>query len=237
MNRAFFFLTSLVIAFNVLGQAPHSFNYQAILRNADGTIKENETISLQIRIVDDQGNASYLEIHNATTNEFGLVNLVIGEGTTSDDLSTIDWTNGPYFLEITLNGTTLGTSQLLSVPYAIYAQRAGEVKNGDNWGTPTVVTGQSLDGTGTVSDPLEIAQQGASSGQVLKWNGSSWTAQTDEKGVSYWFKDGEDIYYDAGVVRIKGNFNNHYEPMRVYGRAIIKDNVSGLSLGPKNETY
>lgn len=122
-------LSSLLIALLVASysQAPNAFNYQAILRNADGTVKANETVSLQISIVNDLGASVYLEIHNTTTSELGLVSLIIGEGTTSDDLSTVDWSNGPYFIDITVNGVNLGSSPLLSVPYALYADRAGDV--------------------------------------------------------------------------------------------------------------
>lgn len=91
----------------------------------------NETISLQINIVDDIGSTAYLEIHNATTSELGLVSLVIGEGTSSNSLQDIDWANGPYFMIVTVNGVNLGSSPLLSVPYALYAASGNEGPEGD----------------------------------------------------------------------------------------------------------
>lgn len=113
-------------------QAPQSFNYQAIIRNSDGTVKTTETVAIQISIIHGHtdGPLVYLEIHNTTTSEFGLVNLVIGEGTTSDDLSLVDWGNGPYFLDITVNGEHMGSSPLLSVPYALYAASGNEGPDG-----------------------------------------------------------------------------------------------------------
>ena len=77
------------------------------------------------------GTAVYTETFAPTTNAYGLVNLEIGTGTSTDDFSTIDWSNGPYFIETALDvigGATyvvMGTSQLMSVPYALYAKTSG----------------------------------------------------------------------------------------------------------------
>jgi len=130
MKRIIVTSVFLSIAGILLAQAPQGFNYQAILRNTDGTVKVNETISLQTSIVDELGASAYLEIHNTETNEFGLVNVVIGEGTTSDDFSVVDWSAGPYFLDITVNGVNLGSSPLLSVPYALFAESGNEGPQG-----------------------------------------------------------------------------------------------------------
>ncbi|MFH0755936.1 MAG: collagen-like protein, partial [Bacteroidota bacterium] len=121
MKKLYLISAMILVAIACYCQAPQAFNYQAILRNTDGTPKANETIALQISIVNDLGISSYLEIHNTKTNEFGLVNVAIGRGATSGDLSTVDWAMGPYFLEISVNGEALGSSPLLSVPYALYA--------------------------------------------------------------------------------------------------------------------
>jgi len=132
MKRALISVSLLVIAAITMGQAPQAFNYQAVLRNTDGTVKANESVAIQISIIHGQtdGPPVYLEIHNTTTSDLGLVNLVIGEGTTSDDLSTVDWANGPYFIDITVNGVNMGTSPLLSVPYALYAASGNEGPQG-----------------------------------------------------------------------------------------------------------
>ena len=113
-------------------QAPHAFSYQAILRNTNGTIKANESVALQISIIHGHtdGPPVYMETHNTTTSELGLVNLVIGEGETSDQLSTIDWANGPYYLEISVDDIKMGISPLLSVPYALYAASGSEGPSG-----------------------------------------------------------------------------------------------------------
>ncbi len=130
MKKLIFYLafSALTIASN--SQAPNGFNYQAILRNSDGTAMASESVALQISIINELGISSYLEIHNIVTNEFGYTNVIIGDGITSDNLSSVEWSNGPYFLDITVNGVAMGSSPLLSVPYALYAASGNEGPQG-----------------------------------------------------------------------------------------------------------
>ncbi len=130
MKRTFLCLSLLAFLISAFGQAPQGFNYQAILRNSDGTVKANETVILQISIMDEMGATAYMEDHNTQTNEFGLVNLVIGQGTTSGDFSMMNWSAGPYYIDISVNGENLGSSPLLSVPYALYAESGNEGPQG-----------------------------------------------------------------------------------------------------------
>lgn len=133
-KRAVYLVALLTIAQALLSQVPQSFSYQAILRNADGSIKANESVTVMIEILQGsiEGNTAYLEVHNVTTNSKGLIIMDIGSGTTSDDLSSIDWGNGPYFLSVTVDGINLGANQLLSVPYALHAKVADTIKGGIN---------------------------------------------------------------------------------------------------------
>ena len=123
-------LAHLLICTSLMAQAPQGFEYQAVVRNASGNILVSQSVGLQITLK--QGSPSgtnvYQETFSATTNLYGLVNLQIGSGTTVDDFTTIDWANGPYFVEVALDVTSgtsysvMGTSQLLSVPYALHAK-------------------------------------------------------------------------------------------------------------------
>lgn len=136
-NRIFTLFACLTIIGFSFAQAPESFKYQSVIRDASGNIQANQPVGLQIVIEQGSfgGTAVYTETFTTTTNSYGLVNLEIGTGTTSDDLSLVDWSNGPYFVEISLDitgGTSysvMGTSELLSVPYALYAKSAETVAN------------------------------------------------------------------------------------------------------------
>ena len=75
-----FFLTFLSFA-----QSPDGFNYQAVIRDSGGELKMNQSVNIDFEILDASDVAVYSESHTATTNDYGLVTLVIGQGTTSDD--------------------------------------------------------------------------------------------------------------------------------------------------------
>ena len=121
MTRAASFCFLLMVVLGISAQVPYAFNYQAVLRNADGSVRANESVTLQIRITNELGIPAYEEVHQTMTSEFGLIRVVIGEGTTTQELSFVDWSSGPYYIDLIVNGVHLGSSQLLSVPYALYA--------------------------------------------------------------------------------------------------------------------
>ena len=131
MKRFLFGLIILITVNSGFGQAPQSFNYQAILRGSDGEPGTSMNISLEVSITTPEGIPVYTETHDIQTDETGLVNVAIGQGTTSDDFSLVDWANGPYFLDLTVNGEPLGSSPLLSVPYALFAASGNEGPQGD----------------------------------------------------------------------------------------------------------
>lgn len=134
MKKVFIFLflnSAFLISFS---QTPQGFNYQAVARSSSGNALINQNLGLQLSLR--QGSASgtvvYTETHTTTSNNLGLLNLVVGNGIAGNGaFNTINWANGPYFIEISLDatgGTTyqlMGTQQLMSVPYALYAQNAG----------------------------------------------------------------------------------------------------------------
>jgi hypothetical protein len=125
------------ISLSSFGQAPEGFKYQAVVRDAGNTILNNQAVGMQIEIL--QGGISgipvYTESFAPTTNTYGLVNLEIGTGTSSDDFTIIDWANDTYFIRTSIDVTggssyaVMGTSQLMSVPYALHAKTAENVTN------------------------------------------------------------------------------------------------------------
>ncbi len=122
-------LTAVLMLFMVpallIAQTPTTFNYQAVLRNTDGTTKSNVNVNigLDIHQTTETGTVVYSETHSTNTSEFGMVNLEIGSVTPAT-FATIDWALGPYFVEVSVDGLTMGTSELLTVPYALYAESA-----------------------------------------------------------------------------------------------------------------
>ncbi len=134
------FLVILITTGITSAQSPDMFNYQAVARDDQGNVLSNQDVGIKISIL--QGSASgtvvYAEEHTKTTNEQGLVNLMIGDGSVlSGTFSNIDWSSGPYFVKVGLDETggtsysTMGTSQLLSVPYAKYAESSANAFSGN----------------------------------------------------------------------------------------------------------
>ena len=122
------------ISLSSLGQAPEGFKYQAVVRDAGNLILNNQAVGMRMTIQQGSigGTTIYQETFTPTTNGYGLVNLEIGSGTVmSGTFATIDWSNGPYFIETAVDVTggtsyaVMGTSQLMSVPYALYAKTSG----------------------------------------------------------------------------------------------------------------
>ena len=112
-------------------QVPQFFRYQAVIRNSQGQAIAGKNVDLQLKILKGESlEAAYSETVETSTNEFGLVNLMIGKGNPNgDDFSTIKWEEGPFFVEIGLKNKEneydiLGTTPLLAVPFAIMAADA-----------------------------------------------------------------------------------------------------------------
>lgn len=149
-------LLILLVALPSFSQAPTQFKYQSIARNASGEILQNTAVSLQISIRDlsPSGTVVFQETHSTTTNDFGLFTVSIGNGTpVSGTISSVDWAIGSKYIEIQgdLSGGTnyesFGISELLSVPYALYAN----------------------------SSAVPLLPNGTAIGNTTYWNGSSWT--------------------------------------------------------------
>lgn len=134
---------------------PNAFNYSAVARNAAGQPIATTTIGIQITILKTSptGVSQYSENHFVHTDAFGLFNLVIGAGAVqSGSMATIDWSNDNYYLKVGMDaagGTNfliMGTTQLLSVPYALYAKSAGSVSGGGSGGSFTHYIGEEFGG-------------------------------------------------------------------------------------------
>ncbi len=119
-------------------QAPHTFSYQTVIRDVNWNIIPDQDVSILIRILEETplGVVRYSEQHFVTTSKIGLVNLAIGGGNIySGSFSDIDWGNHAYFVEVSVdieagdNYLLMGSTQLRSVPYALFAETSANPGN------------------------------------------------------------------------------------------------------------
>jgi hypothetical protein len=161
MKKLYSLLVTLSLTTTLLfAQGPQKMSYQAVIRNSNYQLVCNHPIGMRISIL--QGSATgttiYTEIQTPVTNANGLVSIEIGGGVGFD---AIDWANGPYFIQTETdpagetNYSITGTSQLLSVPYALHAKSA-----------------ETLTGPITEADPVFVASPaaGISSTNTSNWN-------------------------------------------------------------------
>ena len=167
-------------------QAPQGFNYQATVRNASGDLVVNQNVSFSFNVIQGAQTAdpTYSENHTLLTDDLGQVSLVIGQGTpTAGIFSEIDWSIGNYYLAIELDTGSgfepMGTSQLFSVPYALFAENV-----------------------------RESLPQGISNGDTLKWNAStsSWevSSSTSSANNAFEIKSTQVNYYSNNTASSGG---------------------------------
>ncbi len=130
---------TLLIAANLSAQSPAKIGYQAVVRNSSNELMVNTEVGVRIQILQgsESGSVKYNETHTPVTNANGLFSVEIGSGTIlSGALEDIDWSDGPYFLQIDIDPaggtsyTITGKSQIVSVPYAFYADYAENLAGG-----------------------------------------------------------------------------------------------------------
>jgi len=144
MRKLFTFLAAVLLTASVFAQAPQKMSYQAVIRNSSNQLVTNTQVSMKISIqkkimfIPPQYQNVYVETQNPTTNDNGLVSIRIGDGTVVGGVfADIDWSNGEYFIKTETdpaggtNYTISGSTQILSVPYALYAENTKKYKVGD----------------------------------------------------------------------------------------------------------
>lgn len=164
MKKLVPFVILLLASIYLEAQTPEKLSYQAIIRNSSDAILANQSIGIQISILQTSavGSSVYVETQNPTTNENGLITIEIGNGSiVSGTFSTIDWAANTYFIKTEIDPTggsaysITSTSQLMSVPYALHAK-----------------TADNFTGTITETDPEFIASDAysISASDITNWD-------------------------------------------------------------------
>jgi len=175
MKKLYTLLAAVILTASAFAQAPEKMSYQAVVRDAGNALVTDQAVGMQIIILQGftSGTAVYVETQTPNTNINGLVSIEIGSGTVvSGAFNTIDWSDGPYFIKTETdptggtNYTITGSSELMSVPYAIHANTADSIVGGDTdtqldsvgvtnlgfvAGAHTVDTDTQLDSTGVAA--------------------------------------------------------------------------------------
>lgn len=179
----------ILLSSQSFAQAPAAFSYQAVARDQSGVVLADQQIGLRITLYSPSGSEShrYVEEHTVTTNAYGLVDIAIGRGKAQEGtFDSLDWGQGSYFVKVEMDeegGTDyhdMGLSELLSVPYALYAERTG---------TTPVVDSSSTDELQALSishDTLYLSNGGSVKlpKDTVRMTGSSlWNR--NEKGIDF----------------------------------------------------
>ena len=139
MKKILLIIIGIVLNYSsVIAQVPNSFRYQAVVRNSAGELVSNKLVTLKISILQGSalGASVYSEVFEYVTNEYGIVAVNIGSGVTLQGIfGSINWGSSSYYLQVEIdldggdNYTFMGASQILAVPYAMYALK---VENADD---------------------------------------------------------------------------------------------------------
>jgi microcystin-dependent protein len=138
MKKVFLFISGTIFCSVLFAQAPQGISHQAVIRNSLNEVVTNTTVGIRVSILQGSptGTVVYKETQAPVSNANGLITYIIGQGVVETGVfDTIDWSNGPYFLKTEAdpdggtNYTITGTTQLLSVPFALHAKTAENLTN------------------------------------------------------------------------------------------------------------
>ncbi|MFA5972921.1 MAG: hypothetical protein WC780_11260 [Lentimicrobiaceae bacterium] len=222
MKQLFTLLACLIVTATLWAQSPAKMSYQAVIRNSSNALVTNTPVRMKISIL--QGSASgtavYSEIQTPTTNANGLISIEIGGA----GFDAIDWSTGPFFIMAETdpaggtNYTISGTSQLLSVPYALHSK-----------------TAESISGDITETDPVFVASPAntISTGNIANWNTAYGWGNHATEGYLKSFTETDPVwtaasanYYTKANLQTSGGSQLHFnnlinKPTSVAGYGIL----------------
>jgi hypothetical protein len=216
-----FIFIFLATIFQSQAQAPTQFNYQAVLRDGNGQVMANEYQTIQVDILKDSptGQSIFTEIHEVTTSAHGAINLIVGSGVS---LSGIPWHTGDYYLQIRVDDKILGTSPLLSVPYALHANTAERLTGTLAENDP--VFSASVSAGITATDTAYWNNKPDSLSESDPWYSSSVAAGITGVDTTYWNKK-LDVEADSSVT-------NEIQYLSVSGDTIHLSGGNSVRLPP-----
>lgn len=214
ITKAYLFLSLLLaISFSeIYAQAPEGFKYQGVARDANGAVYASEMIQLQFALLEtdgsDEPSAIYEEQHEVMTSPQGVFSVNVGEGTPlTGSFQAADWAQANYSLQIKFRSASesdfidLGSSLLLSVPYAMHANTVSDKDDAD--ADPSNEIQQlSLDGNNLQLSP------GGGSVQLNQLGSSPWLTGTSSPSIYYNGKVGIDNINPRAALSIGANFND-----------------------------
>jgi len=228
MKKLYTLITAVFLTASAFAQAPEKMSYQAVVRDAGNTLATSQAVGMQLSILQGSvtGTAVYVETQTPTTNINGLVSIEIGSGTVvSGTFNAIDWSNGPYFIKTETDPTggtaytITGTSELMSVPYALHANTAD-----------SIISGVSI----TETDPVFGASiaNGITALDTANWNNH--TVDTDTQLDS---AEVANLGYNAGgiTIEVDGSVTNEIQDLQISGTNLTITNngtASTIDLSP-----
>ncbi len=249
MKKLFALLVVTTLAVTALAQSPQRISYQAVVRNNSGVLMANQSAGMKISIL--QGSAAgtpvYVETHTTTTNANGLATIEIGGGTiVSGTFAAIDWASGTYYIKTETDPaggtsyTITGTSQILSVPYALYSKVAKTANYNDLTNKPTTLSGYgitdavSISGTQTISGTTTFKGTTPDMEEALfdvkNKDGQTIFAVYNE-GVRIWVGDGAKGSKGRFVVGGFDTIQNYLDVSADSARIYVKNPAKGVNGG------
>ena len=188
MKKTSLLILGLILSAITFAQAPNKMSFQTVVRNSQGKLVLNKSIGVRLSILQSTstGTAVYVETHTKSSNANGLLTLEVGAGSVATGtFATIDWSQGPYFLqtEMDVNGgtnyTISGVTEFVSVPFAKLAENANNAK---------------------MSDAVKTVANGSNIGDMNYWNGTTWVPlNKGTQGQTLTFCDDKPVWTVGGV--------------------------------------